>query len=337
MTLWTWSETASNNDVADPTINWRSGLAPSIVKNSARAMMAAAAKYRDDISGSLVTTGISSAYAITSNQNLTVLTDGFMVAFRPHTTNAAGATLAVDGLTAKPLRSATGVSVPAGALVQGTPYRASYFAAADEWVLHEFFGNLYGIMLGGLMLTTDATPPNSNFVLPYGQAISRTTYAAYFARVGTTFGVGDGSTTFNVLDLRGRTIIGQDNMGGVAAGRVTTAGSGIDGTTIGAAGGAEKVMLARSALPNTTLGGTTDNPGNHQHTTSMANGGGTYQNNTGVFGTLGNAGATAAFPSSAAGAHTHVVITESMNGGVSQTPVNNMQPAIVLPMLLRVI
>jgi microcystin-dependent protein len=51
------------------------------------------------------------------------------------------------------------------------------------------------------------------------------------------WGNGDGSTTFNVPDLRGRMLAGVDNMGGSAANRVTSAVSGITGTTLGATGG----------------------------------------------------------------------------------------------------
>jgi phage-related tail fiber protein len=48
-----------------------------------------------------------------------------------------------------------------------------------------------------------------------GAAVSRTTYAALFAVVGTTFGSGDGSTTFNLPNLRGEFIRGWDNGRGV--------------------------------------------------------------------------------------------------------------------------
>lgn len=71
----------------------------------------------------------------------------------------------------------------------------------------------------------------------FGQAVSRTTYAAAFAVMGTTWGAGDSSTTFNLPDLRGRTLAGIDNMGGSAANRVTSGVSGISGVTLGAAGG----------------------------------------------------------------------------------------------------
>src|SRR6185437_8402258 len=82
----------------------------------------------------------------------------------------------------------------------------------------------------------------SGWLLCFGQAISRTTYAALFAAIGTSFGAGDGSTTFNIPDLRGRAAFGLDNMGGSAAGRITSAGSGIAGTTLGATGGDEHMQ-----------------------------------------------------------------------------------------------
>ena len=52
-----------------------------------------------------------------------------------------------------------------------------------------------------------------------GAAISRTTYADLFAAIGTTFGTGDGSTTFNVPDLRGEFIRAWDDARGVDSGR----------------------------------------------------------------------------------------------------------------------
>jgi len=52
-----------------------------------------------------------------------------------------------------------------------------------------------------------------------GAAVSRTTYAGLFAAISTTFGVGDGSTTFNIPDLRGEFIRGWDNGKGTDSGR----------------------------------------------------------------------------------------------------------------------
>jgi phage-related tail fiber protein len=53
-----------------------------------------------------------------------------------------------------------------------------------------------------------------------GAAISRTAYAVLFAAIGTTFGVGDGSITFNIPDLRGEFLRGWDDARGIDTGRV---------------------------------------------------------------------------------------------------------------------
>jgi hypothetical protein len=53
--VYTFSKTPANNATADNTVNWAEGQAPSSINDSARNMMASIAKYRDDISGSIVT------------------------------------------------------------------------------------------------------------------------------------------------------------------------------------------------------------------------------------------------------------------------------------------
>lgn len=92
----------------------------------------------------------------------------------------------------------------------------------------------------------------SGWLLCYGQAISRSTYSALFTAIGINFGAGDGSTTFNVPDLRGRVTVGKDNMGGAAANRMTTGGSGVDGATLGANGGSQTVTLSQTEMPSHT-------------------------------------------------------------------------------------
>jgi microcystin-dependent protein len=93
-----------------------------------------------------------------------------------------------------------------------------------------------------------------------GQAVSRTTYAALFAVIGTTWGAGDGSTTFNVPDLRGRVMAGVDNMGGSPANRITSGIAGISGVTLGASGGnqansPDTTLAASSASVSVVSGG----------------------------------------------------------------------------------
>jgi len=71
---------------------------------------------------------------------------------------------------------------------------------------------------GTVMHTAASTAP-SGYIKANGGAVSRTTYAALFGAIGTIYGAGDGSTTFNVPDLRGEFVRGWDDARGVDAGR----------------------------------------------------------------------------------------------------------------------
>jgi len=72
--------------------------------------------------------------------------------------------------------------------------------------------------VGDVKTVSTSTVP-TGFLECDGSAISRTTYADLFAVIGTTYGVGDGSTTFNIPDLRGEFVRGWDNGRGVDTGR----------------------------------------------------------------------------------------------------------------------
>lgn len=108
-------------------------------------------------------------------------------------------------------------------------------------------GVLLGTPVGTINDYAGSTAP-SGWLLCYGQDISRTTYSALFTVIGTTYGAGDASTTFALPDCRGRLSAGKDNMGGTAASRITTAGCGIDGVTLGAAGGEQTHLLTQAEL-----------------------------------------------------------------------------------------
>jgi microcystin-dependent protein len=326
MAFWKWSRTASSNATADNTVNWAEGMAPSAVNDSARAMMARLAEWRDDVSGTIATAGTSTAYTVASNQVFDNFADmnGGMIAFVPHTTNGATVTLNVDGLGAKPLRFGPNLELQSGVLIQGTPYVASYNNSDGAWYLQGGFANPYGIPLGGMMPYIGSSAPNSTFVLPFGQAISRTTYATLFALTGTTFGAGDGSTTFNIPDLRGRSIFGQDNMGGSAASRITVAGGNYDGTTLGTTGGAQNKVITSAHLPPEIP---------HSHTVLARSGGDTgklVNNSSASFGDFFSDPGTG----SKNGATT-TATTGLSTGANTAFPI--MPPSMVLPYILRVI
>lgn len=250
MPFWIWSKSSADNASIDTTINFAEGQSPSSLNNSDRAVMARLAEYRDDISGILPTSGTSTAYTMSTNQGLpAVPTDGQLIAFNPHVTNGINPTLVADGGTIYPIQTSPGVAVGAATLIQNTPYTAMFSQGNAAWLLRSFFGNPYAVPIGGIMPYCGDTAPNSNFILPFGQALSRTTYAVFFALVGTRFGVGDGATTFNAPDLRGRVIAVIDNLGGAAANRLTSATMAPNGNTIGASGGAETETLTAAQVP----------------------------------------------------------------------------------------
>ena len=86
---------------------------------------------------------------------------------------------------------------------------------------------------GGVIMAGFSTEPTKSddstkrYLLCNGQAVSRSTYSALFTALSTTYGTGDGSSTFNVPNMMGRVPVG------------TGAGSGLTSRTIGATGGTE--------------------------------------------------------------------------------------------------
>jgi len=139
MSKYKWSQTANNNASIDSTINWAEGQSPGSVNNSARAMMAASAKERDDTSGKLETAGTSDDYTLTTYQAFASLIDGMTVTFTASFTNTGAATLNVDTLGAKALVMWPGEDLLAGKLVEGGIYAATYNAAEEEFRLHQPF------------------------------------------------------------------------------------------------------------------------------------------------------------------------------------------------------
>ena len=95
-----------------------------------------------------------------------------------------------------------------------------------------------------LMWATDTAP--TDYILCFGQAISRTTFSDLFGVIGTVYGIGDGSTTFNVPDMRGRLPLGQDDMGGTPKGVVTDP----DADVLGGEVGVEEQALTVAQLPS---------------------------------------------------------------------------------------
>jgi microcystin-dependent protein len=336
MTLFHWNRTAASNGTADITCPFPEGMGAPALNDGARGMMAAVAKYRDDMAGAIVTTGTLNSYSVLSYQGFDSLADmnGQEIAFSPHVTNGDTVVFNVDFLGSKPLRSAPGVELVAGTLVLGTPYMAVYNNADGAWYLKGFYSSPYNVPFLGGMDHWDTIAPNSAFIFPQGQAISRTVYARAFARWGTTFGVGDGSTTFNVPDKRGRMSAMMDptNLRLTAA---FLANAGVIGTV----GGLDNEAIAQGKLPNVALGLTGNvtvvSAANNVVEGTVINaqlGTGTPN---GFFNVLTSGSASAQQISSSGPLSTGN--TASMNGGVTQTGLSKLPPLIVCNYVIRVL
>jgi microcystin-dependent protein len=88
-----------------------------------------------------------------------------------------------------------------------------YGNATDEFKAQ--FASI-GVPVGGILWYPTQIIP-VGFLLCNGQAVSRTTYASLFAILGTSCGVGDGSTTFNLPNLDGKFLLGSSTSYGVGA------------------------------------------------------------------------------------------------------------------------
>ncbi|WP_448031555.1 tail fiber protein [Bradyrhizobium liaoningense] len=330
--FWTGVATYSaTNELTLTTVEETKGTFGAGTKEVMASPLASTSMFREDIAGAIVSGGSSTAYTVTSYREYATLAqlNGNLIAFTPHATNGATVTLNVDGLGAKPLRPAPGIELQTGVLIQGTPYAALYNNADQAFYLFGV-GTAPGIPLGASIDYWGTTAPSSHFVLPYGQAISRSVYAALFALFGTTYGAGDGSMTFNVPDVRGRVIAGKDDMGGSAASRLTSVGLGVAGTTLGNAGASETYTLVTGNLP--------------PYTPSGAIGGTAFSNQSNVQINSGS------ITPPTGGSSTVPLISQgqiSINGsgfsfsgaaqGGTSTPFSRCQPTIIANKLLRVI
>lgn len=310
-----WSTTASSNGTADSLVNAAENQAPSTVNDAMRSIMAQVRKTIGDIAGGIVTTGSATAFAVTTNEVLTSLVDGTTIMARAHTASGASPTLNVDSIGAKYIRVNLTTAAPIGAMVSCGVYTFTYYASSDVWLLSG--GPPISRFIGESIEWNSNTLP-ALCLWEDGSAVSRTTYAALFAVIGTTFGSGNGSTTFNLPDSRGRVSAASDTQGGGDAGRLT----GVIAGSLGDAGGTDTVTLSSSQLPVITPAGTISvaiSPSTHNH----AYGFGSVQSGTGATG-FGAAGT--AFVGDKALTASATFTGTAFGGGSAHS---NLQPTII--------
>ena len=167
---------------------------------------------------------------------------------------------------------------------------------------------------GAMYIWTTPTAPSANWLLCQGQAVSRTTYAPLFSVIGTTYGTGDGSTTFNVPNMQGR----------VPAG-LSTGDSNFTG--LNQQGGEDAHTLSYNEMPVHSHG--VNDPG-HSHGVGAA-----YLQDVGSGGNIRNPGGGSVFrglsvpPIYASGTG---ISLSNAGSGYSH---NNLQPYITLNFIIK--
>lgn len=216
-----------------------------------------------------VSTGSANAQVVatTTPANFTLVV-GKKVTFIAGFSNTDAMTLNVNGTGAKNVfrRTQLGASLTVGGeIVSAQQVEVTY--DGTEYQLT----STPPVLVGEVRDYAGPLPAPAGWLAPDGSAVSRSTYVLLFTVIGTNFGVGDGSTTFNLPDLRGRAPFAPDNMGtpAGAANRLTNAGSSCT-ATLGTGCGAENRTVAQANLPNVTLTTTITDPG-HTHTSPNTN------------------------------------------------------------------
>jgi hypothetical protein len=105
------------------------------VNDSGRAIQGAMARWFMDWNGSIVASGSSNAYSITSNRTIGSLANNTLMWFRANHTNTGAATLNLNGLGAKDIVRATGSALTAGDITSGQIVGVYYNSTLDDWVL----------------------------------------------------------------------------------------------------------------------------------------------------------------------------------------------------------
>jgi len=164
-----------------------------------------------------------------------------------------------------------------------------------------------GIPTATIVPWSSASVP-SGFLECDGTAVSRTTYATLFGIVGTTYGVGDGATTFNVPDLADNVPVGKSNNKALAS-----TGGANTVTSTGNVGG---------STANATL--STPQLASHSHS-SGANPGGGYSNDGGPEGRNSNTGS-----SGSGGGHSH-----NMSANFSGDATSVLQPYLTIMYIIK--
>jgi len=229
--IYNWALSAADNANADPFINWSEGQPPSTVNNSARAMMQRMREFVADLGGDMMASGSANAITLSANMSLSGYSHGIMLRFRALATNTGSVSINVNFLGSKPLVTTSSrglVALTGGEMQKDGLYEIIYYGALYGNTGGWFLTNptpAQSVPVGAISAFAMAMPP-VGWIKCNGIALSRTSYAALYSTIGTSWGAGDGVTSFNVPDLRGQFLRGADEGRGQDPGRLFASSQG---------------------------------------------------------------------------------------------------------------
>jgi len=239
----------TNRDLYQQRENNGQGRDPAIDDGQMNALIDAVNQLDDDIAGVSAGAIPGSTDMANANKVVKVTGSGIALSFVDSSMVADGALpttkLASGTAGAVLVRDDTGVVVNAGVGTAGQVLASNGPGVAPSM---KSLNTLPGVRYVGEMIIWPSDSIPSNCLECDGRALSRTTYAELFSKLGTAWGSGDGSSTFNIPDMRGRVPVGKDNMGGTLASRITQAISGIIATVLGSVGGDQRLHAHTHAV-----------------------------------------------------------------------------------------
>lgn len=187
------------------------------------------------------------------------------------------------------------------------------------------------VPIGGVIEWYSDELPDETWLWANGAAVRRADYPALFALWGTSFGMGDGATTFNVVDKRGRVGIGRDmEVNDSYANRVTVPN--LNSRHLGATGGVQSVTLTTNEMPKHAHPLTINSAGAHVHGSGTPRIGGPLGQypSGGSLAAGGYGFAASVMPQ--AGQHSHSGTAAEVGGGAAHS---NIQPSIVCNFIIK--
>ena len=194
---------------------------------------------------------------VAASATLTVPADGDFIDVTGATTISA-VSLASAGYRFRARFTGTGLNLTHHATSMISPWGCDYRTSPNEIIEFQSLGSgnwiFYSLNgpkdITGTSIEWNSTTLQAGYLWENGQAVSRTDFSGLFQKIGTQFGAGDGSTTFNVGDAQGRVVICVDG----SANRITSASTdGANADTLGGTGGSQTHTLVLSETPSNSV------------------------------------------------------------------------------------